>query len=566
MSATPAPRLRKGFVNCAHGQMHYRVAGFGPPVVLLHDSPRSSAMFAELLAYLGEEFTAIALDLPGYGNSAPLPIPQPEIADFARAVVDALTALGLERCPLYGFHAGAKVLLDVATSHPERVSLAILEGLALPLGPPDREFMARDMRPFELSEDGSYLAREWTRVRDAHRFFPWFARTERSRLLADLPDERELHDYAVDVFSAGANYGTAYAAAMRYAAQAVVGRSSVPTVIMCREDDFLYRYLDALPENLPSHVRVERLGAGRDQAHERVRAHLREASDSAAGSIALPDPLLAPAVRGEVRGYVTLPNGQVHVRRIGNGARRPVLLLHETPGSSAQLRPLLRELGKDRPALAIDLPGLGDSSPLTNPDAAGHRDMLLGVLDALGVASADVVAEFTAVPLALEFARSASNRVHRLVLDGVFQLAASERRSAWKSYCPVVRPTWDGAYLLALWHRLRDQELSWPWYERSRAGVRRRDPDIGAERLHAMLLDVMKQLDHYGEACLAALEYPVKEALDEVSQGVLLPHAAEDVRYQWTRKAVRRLPEAETVARASDVAERARQYGAFLDR
>lgn len=567
MSAKPTPRLRKGFVNTAHGQIHYRVAGHGPPVVLLADAPRSSAAHAQLLPWLGEELTAISVDLPGYGNSTPLPgSAVPEVADFARVLADALAGLGIGRCAFYAHHGSSKILLEFAHRFPDRVSLALLDGLALPLGPPEGDFIARYMRPFELSDDGSHLAREWTRVRDLHRFFPWFARNERSRIPADLPDERQLHEYAVDLFSAGAHYAAAQAATMRYQAQSSIARSRVRTVVMCREDDVLYRYLDALPENLPEQVSVERLTSDHEQWRERVRTILREGSESEVGGLSFPDPLLSASSHVETRGYVNLPHGQVHVRRLGNGNKRPVLLLHEIPGSSAQLRPLMQELGHDRPVIAPDLPGIGDSDALPNPDVPTHRGVLVGLLDALGVASVDVVAEFTATPFALELARTAANRVRRLALDGVLLLAASERRSLWKNYCPGIRPSWDGSHLQSLWQRLRDQELSWPWYDRSKSAVRRREPEIGAERLQAMLVDLMKQLDHYGEACLAAVDFPVKDTLEQVTQRVLLPHAVDDVRYQWTRKIARRLPESEIAARPLTTAERARLYAAAFDR
>jgi pimeloyl-ACP methyl ester carboxylesterase len=567
MSARATPRIRRGYVNTSHGQVHYRVAGHGPPVVLIPDPPRSSRAFAELLESLGEDFTVLAFDLPGYGNSTPLAAsPQPEVGDFARAVGDALAALGLERTALYGFHGGSKIALELAVRQPARASITLLEGLALPLGPPDKEFLQRFLWPFELSDDGSHLAREWTRVRDLHRFFPWFARSERARLPEELPDEKQLHSYVLDLFSAGPHYASAYAAVMRYQAQHALPRVNSRVVVMCREDDFLYRYLDALPENLPEQVRVERLTADRDAWRHRVVDLLRDGSEGSTAGFTLPDPLSGAAGKQEVRGYLNLAHGQVHVRRSGAGNKRPVLLLHETPGSGAALRPLAQELARDRQVIVLDLPGLGESDPLPNPDAAAHRELLVAVLDALGLISVDLVAEFTASPFAVDLARHASNRVHRLALDGVFQLTASERRSLWKSYCPGIRPSWDGAHLHAIWHRLRDQELSWPWYDRSKAAVRRREPDLAPDRLHALMLDVLKQLDHYGEACLAAVDYPVKDVLEEVRQPVLLLNAPEDVRYQWTRKIARRLADTETVVRANAVADRARQYAAFFDR
>lgn len=564
-AAKEAVRERRGFVNTAHGQVHYRAAGSGPPVVLLHDSPRSSAMHSELIRRLGEHFTAIAIDTPGYGRSTPLPAsPQPEIADFARAISSALDALGITRCSLYGYHTSSKIVLEMAVARPELLNGAILDGLSLPLAPPEPDFIARYMRPFEPSDDGSHLAREWTRVRDLHRFFPWFAKSGRSRINVDLPEAQQLHRYAIDLFSAGRHYSSAYAAAMRHQAIPLIPRVRTRSVVMCRADDVLFRYLDALPETRPANMTVLRLAADTDAWRERIRSLFAEfAEGTPALGLALPDPLAVPAGGDEVRGYVDLPHGQVLVRRQGAGAARPLLLLHETPGSSAQMRPLMQELARDRTVVALDLPGLGDSDPLPNPDAAAYADLLRKILDRLGLESVDVVAEFTAAPLALELARSAPNRVHRLVVDGAFVLGASERRALSKHYCPGVRASWDGSHLLALWHRLRDQELNWPWYEGTASSIRRREPEIGAERLQAMLLDVMKRLDHYGDACHAAIDYPMKDRLGEVQQPVLLAQVADDVRYQWTRKLARRLA-ASTAARPVGISERARAWAAFL--
>src|SRR5690606_11385528 len=61
-------------------------------------------------------------------------------------------------------------------------------------------------------------------------------------------------------------------------------------------------------------------------------------------------------------GYVHTGIGQSLVRGRGsNNAGRPVLLLHDLPGSSALHLPLLDALGKDRRVIAIDLMGQGES-------------------------------------------------------------------------------------------------------------------------------------------------------------------------------------------------------------
>ena len=562
--------IRKGFVDVPHGQVHYRTAGFGPPVVLLHDSPRSSVMHEPMLQALGREFTAIAIDTPGYGHSTPLPSePRPEIADFAHALAATLEAFGIERCPVYGFHTSSKINLQFAIDHPGRVSLAIIDGLNLPPGGPSEDFITRYMKPYVVQDDGSHLAATWARGKDLFRFFPWFDTRPAARMPLDLPDERYLHRYVLDMLLSGAHYSAAYGAAMRYLALPQVERVRARTVFMCRENDPLYVFLDALPNPLPAGCSVERLTADPEAWAARVTALLREGAAGDGGEVApsgirLPDPLARPHA-GQTRGYVNLPQGQVHLRRFGTGSQRPVLVLHECPGSSAGVRDLAAALAQDRTVFAPDLPGVGESDPLATPDVAGYAAVLVQLLDALGLTQVDVVAEFSAAPIALELARVAAHRVHALALDGAWLLGAVERRALWRQYCPPLLPRGDGTHLISLWHRLRDQELSWPWFERRRQGIRRREAPLAGERLTAIVTDLARQPAHYGDAALAALEYDTKSALDAVAQPVLLLHDADDVRYQWTARIEKRLSRGATAPRPASTAERAKTVLAHFE-
>jgi pimeloyl-ACP methyl ester carboxylesterase len=444
-------QVRRGFVNVAHGQVHYRYAGHGPAVLLLHDSPRSSVMHTSMLRSLAGKFTAIAIDTPGYGLSSPLPAtPRPEIPSFAAALAEACAALGIERCPVYGFHTSSKITLQYAIDHPDRVSLAIIDGLNLPPGGPSEAFIERYMKPFHLSDDGSHLAVAWAKGRDLFRFFPWFDKSPTARLPLDLPDDKFLHGYVLDMLMSREHYATAYSAAMRYLALPRVREVRAPTVFMCRSNDPLYPFLDALPADLPAHCSIERLGPDADAWRERVTA-LMQSATSTAGALRLPDPL-ACADHAETRGYLNLPQGQLHVRRYGaaGSTPRPCLVLPELPGSTAQTRPLCEALATDRVVYALDLPGIGESDALPMPDAPAYVDALLRALEVLGLTSVDIYARFTAAPLALELARQASNRVHALVLDGLPPATAAERRVLWKQYCPAIAPRWDGSHLFAL--------------------------------------------------------------------------------------------------------------------
>jgi pimeloyl-ACP methyl ester carboxylesterase len=560
-----ASTVRRGYVDVPFGQVHYRVSGLGPPVVLLHDSPRSSAMHEALLDWLGDAFTAIALDTPGYGASSPLPAdPRPEITDFAAALAVTLDALGVPPCPVYGFHTSSKIALQLAVDHPGRATVAILDGLSLPPGPPDEEVIAAYMAPFTTRADGSYLVTQWTKIRDLHRFFPWFRREQAARLSLELPDERHLHEYGVDLLMAGPNFASAYAAAMRYPALSAVSRLRSPAVFMARSDDVLYRYLDDLPAPLPPDCSLERLGPDRDAWRDRLRALFREHSTADPPAFRPPDPLTG-GTGDSAAGYVERAHGQVHVRRYGRPGATPVLYVPETPGGGSAHVAFARALAVGREVFLVDPPGSGGSDPLPTPDAGGYADALRDVATALRLQQFDVVADFTATPLAIELARQAPDRVRRLVLDAVPLLTAHERRELWRNYCPKLAPRWDGTHLVSLFHRFRDQELSWPWFDRRPQAIRQREPRLDADHLHRQVLDAARQIEHYGDAANAALDYPVKDRLAEVRQRVLLPTVAGDPRYQWTEKVRRALAGAIVAPRADGDAPRAAACLAFLD-
>src|SRR5690606_13744166 len=139
----------------------------------------------------------------------------PTIADFAHALASTLARLGLDEAPLYATHTSAKIALEYAASAP-RTARLILDGLSIPAGPANDEFIAKYMRPVDIEPTGGYLAMEWTRMRDMVRWFPWFTPASTTRMAVASPTDAWLADYAIDFFAAGPHYSDAYKAAMYY--------------------------------------------------------------------------------------------------------------------------------------------------------------------------------------------------------------------------------------------------------------------------------------------------------------------------------------------------------------
>ncbi len=554
--------ILKGFIRVPHGQVHYRYGGRGPVVVMLHDSPRSSVLHASNIEWLGEHFTVIALDTPGYGNSTPLPQATPGIPDFAQALATTLNALGIERCALYGFHTGSKIALQFAVDHPERAAVTVLDGLALPAQPASPDYLRQYLLPFEPVADGSHLVRQWHKVLDYHRYFPWFSQSAATRMTRDLPDDLDLHEHATDVFMAGRHWTGAYGAALRHLAAPNIDRLRSRAVFMCREDDVLYGYLDALPQPLPPSCSVERVPPHPAAWRTRLLELLRQAELPRA-QWRPPPPAAVRSLQDERQTYADLVHGQIRVRLLGNGGV-PVLLLHDAPGGSCSLRAMAEALGRERLTIAPDLPGLGESHPLPYPSLGSYVTALTELLEQLGCETVDVFAEGLGTCFAVALAAHHPQLVRRLALDGLPMVRSKERRLYARHFCPPLVPDRHGTHLLRIWHQMRDAEASWPWFDRSAAAARKHDPELDPELMHANLVEVMKRLPSYGDAARAALEAAVRDIVKGVRQPVLLFDSADDVRYAGTRRAARYMADACVQPRPAAVAARAAILAEFF--
>jgi haloacetate dehalogenase len=120
-------------IDTGDARIMTRRGGDGPPVLLLHGHPRTSATWhrvAPLLVHAGH--TVVCADLRGYGRSIG-PLPSPDHAAHAKRAVagdmiQVMAHLGHERFALVGHDRGSYVALRLALDAPERVrALALLD-------------------------------------------------------------------------------------------------------------------------------------------------------------------------------------------------------------------------------------------------------------------------------------------------------------------------------------------------------------------------------------------------------------------------------------------------------
>jgi pimeloyl-ACP methyl ester carboxylesterase len=95
----------------------YRRSGAGEPLVLLHPLGSSRQAWDPVAPALAQHFDVIAVDLPGFGESAPLP-GEPSPAALAAAVAGLLDELGLPRPHVAGNSLGGWVAIELARQRP----------------------------------------------------------------------------------------------------------------------------------------------------------------------------------------------------------------------------------------------------------------------------------------------------------------------------------------------------------------------------------------------------------------------------------------------------------------
>jgi pimeloyl-ACP methyl ester carboxylesterase len=104
----------------------YTRCGSGEPLVLLHGLGSSRSAWQPLLPILAGRFDVIAVDLPGFGDSEPLPRDvEPNPAALAASVADMLTQLGVGPAHVAGNSLGGWIALELAAQWPVRSLTAL---------------------------------------------------------------------------------------------------------------------------------------------------------------------------------------------------------------------------------------------------------------------------------------------------------------------------------------------------------------------------------------------------------------------------------------------------------
>jgi haloacetate dehalogenase len=104
--------------------------GSGPPLLLMHGNPFTHVSWHKIAPRLAREFTVVATDLRGYGDSEKPPGGPDHSGYSFRAMaqdqVEVMAALGFPRFLAAGHNRGARVLHRMCLDHPDKVGAAAI--------------------------------------------------------------------------------------------------------------------------------------------------------------------------------------------------------------------------------------------------------------------------------------------------------------------------------------------------------------------------------------------------------------------------------------------------------
>jgi pimeloyl-ACP methyl ester carboxylesterase len=228
--------VSKGYADIAAGQIHFRrQQGPGVPVLCLHQTASSGAMWLKTMQRMRGERPFIALDTPGFGGSFDPPETPSSMAIYAQWMLEAMDELDIGTFHILSHHTGACIAAEMVARQPARVVSVAMIG-PVPLTEAERnEFKQHYSTPFAPTRGGEYLQTTWEYLRG----------------LGAGADLNLHHREMVDTARAYMGRFMAYTNVWRQDFIPLLMSIKVPLLLMCAEDDVLWPFFGRARELRP---------------------------------------------------------------------------------------------------------------------------------------------------------------------------------------------------------------------------------------------------------------------------------------------------------------------------
>ena len=112
------------------GIIRYRIAGKGPPLLMLHGNPQTHVMWHKVAPEFTNNYTVICPDIPGYGKSFKPDITKNHVSyskvNMAKDIVNLMNNLGFNKFNIIAHDRGARIAHRMALDFSEKILKIIL--------------------------------------------------------------------------------------------------------------------------------------------------------------------------------------------------------------------------------------------------------------------------------------------------------------------------------------------------------------------------------------------------------------------------------------------------------
>jgi len=166
---------------------------------------------------------------------------------------------------------------------------------------------------------------------------------------------------------------------------------------------------------------------------------------------------------------------------------------------------------------------------------------MMRAMAGLGLESYYVYGFHTGGNIGIEAALAQPQTVKKLVIDGMGLYSPKDQADLLANQAPEMTPDLEGTQLLRAWHLVRDGKIFWPWWNRTKEGVR----GLGlsdADTMHDEVVELLKSIRTYHHNYRAALGYDKRPRVALLKLPVMVMAAETDMLRPYLEEAASLIP------------------------